>query len=155
MKEGKNIRNTLVWILAYIIFTIALFFYFRPSIATNMNEYAYLDALNEYRRVLLEEKEALAFYLDGKVTAVSGTHTHVQTADEKILPGGTAYITDLGLTGVLDGVIGSREDKAIERVLTQLPIKSEVKEGRAHIQGIIVEADRDTGKAISIKRFTR
>ena len=102
-----------------------------------------------------EEKEALAFYLDGKVTAVSGTHTHVQTADEKILPGGTAYITDLGLTGVLDGVIGSREDKAIERVLTQLPIKSEVKEGRAHIQGIIVEADRDTGRALSIKRFTK
>ena len=102
-----------------------------------------------------EEKEALAFYLDGKVTAVSGTHTHVQTADEKILPGGTAYITDLGLTGVLDGVIGSREDKAIERVLTQLPIKSEVKEGRAHIQGIIVEADRDTARDRPIKTFTK
>ncbi len=102
-----------------------------------------------------EEKEALAFYLDGKVTSVAGTHTHVQTADERILPKGTCYITDLGITGVLDGVIGSREDKAIERVLTQLPIKSEVKEGVAHIQGIIVEADRESGKALSIKRFSR
>ena len=102
-----------------------------------------------------EEKEALAFYLDGKVTSVAGTHTHVQTADERILPKGTCYITDLGITGVLDGVIGSREDKAIERVLTQLPIKSEVKEGVAHIQGIIVEADKESGKALSIKRFSR
>ncbi len=102
-----------------------------------------------------DEKEALAFFLDGKVTSVAGTHTHVQTMDEKILPNGTAYITDLGLTGVQDSVIGSREDKAIERSLTQLPIKSEVKEGRAKIQGIIVEADKDTGKALSVKRFSR
>ncbi len=102
-----------------------------------------------------EEKEALAFDLDGKITCLAGTHTHVQTRDERILPKGTAYITDLGITGVLDGVIGSREDKAIERVLTQLPIKSEVKEGEAHIQGIIVEADAGTGKALSIERFSR
>ncbi len=102
-----------------------------------------------------EEKEALAFYLDGRVTCVVGTHTHVQTADEKILPGGTAYITDLGLTGVQDGVIGSREDKAIERMFTQLPIKSEVKEGKGRLQGVIVEADAETGKALSIRRFTK
>lgn len=102
-----------------------------------------------------EEKEALAFHLDGKVTCVVGTHTHIQTADEKILPGGTAYITDLGLTGVQDGVIGSREDKAIERMLTQLPIKSEVKEGKGYMQGVIVEADAETGKALSIRRFTK
>lgn len=73
MKEGKNIRNTLVWILAYIIFTIALFLYFRPSIATNMNEYAYLDALNEYRRVLLEEKKTeldiVLYSIDGPTVA--------------------------------------------------------------------------------------
>ena len=102
-----------------------------------------------------EEKEAMAFYLDGKVTAVVGTHTHVQTADEKILPKGTAYITDLGITGVIDAVIGSSPEKSIERQLTQLPIKSEVAEGDGHMQGVIIEADAATGHAISIERFTR
>ena len=101
------------------------------------------------------EKEAFAFALDGKVTAVAGTHTHVQTADEKILPGGTAYITDIGITGVTDAVIGSDPQKSIERQLTQLPIKSEVAEGEAHIQGVIIEADAVSGKAVSIKRFTK
>ena len=101
-----------------------------------------------------DEKEALAFYLDGLVTAVVGTHTHVQTADEKILPGGTAYITDLGITGSPDGVIGSEEGKAIERALTQLPIKSIVKEGRGVIQGLLITADSKTGKASRIKRIS-
>ena len=101
------------------------------------------------------EKEAAAFFLDGKVTAVCGTHTHVQTADEKILPGGTAYITDLGMTGVTDAVIGSSPAKALERQLTQLPIKSEIASGDAHIQGVIIEADASSGHAISIRRFTR
>ena len=101
------------------------------------------------------EKEAFAFALDGRVTAVAGTHTHVQTADEKILPGGCAYITDLGLTGVTDAVIGSDPEKSIERQLTQLPMKSEVASGDAHIQGVVIEADASTGKAVSIERFTR
>ena len=101
-----------------------------------------------------DEKEALAFYLDGLVTAVVGTHTHVQTADEKILPGGTAYITDLGITGSPDGVIGSEEGKAIERALTQLPIKSIVKEGRGVIQGLLITADSKTGKASRVKRIS-
>lgn len=102
-----------------------------------------------------EEKEALGFDLDGKVTAVVGTHTHVQTADEKILPKGTAYITDLGLTGVQNQVIGSNPEKAIERQLTQLPMKSEPADGNASIQGVIIEADKKSGKAISIERFSR
>ena len=101
-----------------------------------------------------DEKEALAFYLDGLVTAVVGTHTHVQTADEKILPGGTAYITDLGITGSPDGVIGSEEGKSIERALTQLPIKSIVKEGRGVIQGLLITADSKTGKASRVKRIS-
>ena len=100
-----------------------------------------------------EEKEALGFYLDGRVTAVVGTHTHVQTADEKILPQKTAYITDLGLTGVQHMVIGSNPAKAIERQLTQLPMKSELAEGNAAIQGVIIEAELN-GRAISIERFT-
>ncbi len=101
-----------------------------------------------------EEKEALAYYLDGKVSAVVGTHTHVQTADQKILPKGTAYITDLGLTGVLGAVIGSSPEKSIERQLTQLPIKSEVAEGKGSIQGVLIETDVKTGRAISIERIS-
>ncbi len=101
-----------------------------------------------------EEKEALSFFLDGSVTAVVGTHTHVQTRDEKILPGGTAYITDLGLTGVHGAVIGSRADKAIERQLTQLPIRSEVDSSKGEMDGVIVEVDIPSGLALSIKRFT-
>ena len=92
--------------------------------------------------------------MDGSVTAVAGTHTHVQTRDEKILSKGTAYITDLGITGVLNKVIGSDPAKSIERQLTQLPIRSEVAEGKGRIQGIVVEADRISGKALSIERFT-
>ncbi|MBO8435960.1 MAG: TIGR00282 family metallophosphoesterase [Spirochaetes bacterium] len=101
------------------------------------------------------EKEAFAFAFDGRVTAVVGTHTHVQTADEKILPGGCAYITDLGITGVTDAVIGSDPQKSIERQLTQLPIKSEVASGESHIQGVVIEADATTGKAVSIERIDR
>ena len=101
------------------------------------------------------EKEAFAFAFEARVTAVAGTHTLVQTADEKILPGGTAYITDLGLTGVTDAVIGSDPQKSIERQLTQLPMKSEIASGEAHIQGVVIEADPETGKAFSIERFTR
>ncbi len=100
-----------------------------------------------------EEKEALSFFLDGTVTAVVGTHTHVQTRDEKILPGGTAYITDLGLTGVHGAVIGSSVEKAVERQLTQLPIRSEVADGKGTIDGVIIEVDAQSGKALSIERF--
>lgn len=101
-----------------------------------------------------EEKEALSFFLDGSVTAFVGTHTHVQTRDEKILPKGTAYITDLGLTGVLGVVIGSDPEKAIQRQLTQIPLKSEVASGKAHTQGVMIDADKASGRALSIERFT-
>lgn len=101
-----------------------------------------------------EEKEALAFSLDGTVSAVVGTHTHVQTMDERVLPKGTAYISDLGLTGVQNMVIGSDPAKSIERQLTQLPIRSECAEGEGRIQGVVIEVDKETGKAVSIERFT-
>ncbi len=100
-----------------------------------------------------EEKEALSFFLDGSVSAVVGTHTHVQTRDEKILPGGTVYITDIGLTGVHGVVIGSKVEKAIERQLTQLPIRSEVADGHGEMDGVIIEVDIKTGKALGIERF--
>lgn len=101
-----------------------------------------------------EEKEALGFYLDGRVSAVVGTHTHVQTADEKILPNGTAYISDLGITGDTEGVIGFKPSLSIQRQLTQVPFKSEVSDNPGTIQGVIVEVDVKTGRAISIERFS-
>jgi 2',3'-cyclic-nucleotide 2'-phosphodiesterase len=98
------------------------------------------------------EKVAMGWYLDGKVSAVIGTHTHIQTADEKILPGGTAYITDCGMTGPYDSVIGRRKDLIIERFLTQLPNRFEVSEKGVEMHGVMVEVDEKTGKAVSIKR---
>lgn len=99
-----------------------------------------------------EEKEALAFHLDGEVSVLFGTHTHVQTADERILPGGTAYITDIGMTGAADSVIGFLPDVAVQRSVTQMPLKLEVSDNPAVVQGIIVEIDVETGKALSIER---
>jgi len=100
-----------------------------------------------------EEKEALAFFLDGKVTAVVGTHIHVQTMDEKILPNGTAYITDLGMCGPKDSVIGSNPELAIQRQKTQMPMKAKVFDSMGEIHGVLVEADALSGKALSITRI--
>lgn len=102
-----------------------------------------------------QEKEALAFHLDGKVSAVVGTHTHVQTADEQILPQGTAYITDLGMCGSTGGVIGSLPSISIERQLTQLPLKNEVFDGPTYLQGVLCKIDPDSGKALSIESINR
>lgn len=98
------------------------------------------------------EKVAMGWFLDGKVSGVVGTHTHIQTADEKILPGGTAYITDCGMTGPYDSVIGRKKELIIERFLTQLPNKFEVAEKDVQMHGVIVDVDNLTGKATAIKR---
>ncbi len=98
------------------------------------------------------EKIALGYYLDGQVSAVLGTHTHVQTSDEKILPGGTAFISDVGMTGPFDGVIGRKKEQIIRRFLTQLPTKFEMAEGDIQLHGVILDIDDKTGRAISIKR---
>ncbi len=102
-----------------------------------------------------DEKEALAFHLDGKVSALVGTHTHVQTADEKILPKGTAYITDLGMSGPRDSVIGSNPAVSIEKQQSQMPLRNEILEGPGYLQGVCVVIDNATGKAKSIQRFSR
>ena len=99
------------------------------------------------------EKIAMGWYLDGKVSAVIGTHTHVQTADERILPHGTAYITDIGMTGSFNSVIGVKTDIILERFLTQMPVHLEVAKEDVALQGTVIEADEDTGKAVSIKRI--
>lgn len=100
------------------------------------------------------EKEAIGWFLDGRVSAVLGTHTHVQTADETILPGGTAYITDVGMTGPFNSIIGIRKDDILERFLTQVPNKFDVAKDDVRLQGVIVEIDGKTGRAMGIERLT-
>ncbi len=99
------------------------------------------------------EKAALAWYLDGRVSAVIGTHTHVQTADERILPGGTAFITDVGMTGPTDSVIGVKKEEAIARFLYQSPRRFTIPKGPVHLDAAVMEIDATTGKALSIERI--
>jgi metallophosphoesterase (TIGR00282 family) len=98
------------------------------------------------------EKAAMGWYLDGRVSAVLGTHTHVQTADQRVLPGGTAFITDVGMCGPWDSVIGMRKDLVLERFLTQRPAAFEPARRDVWLQGAIVDIDEGTGKARSIAR---
>ncbi|TAN41345.1 MAG: TIGR00282 family metallophosphoesterase [Nitrospirae bacterium] len=98
------------------------------------------------------EKIALGYYLDGRVSAVIGTHTHVQTADEKILEKGTAYITDAGMTGPANSVIGMDVAQIIQRFLTSMPAKFETAPGEAILCGVVVEINEETGRAVAIER---
>lgn len=100
------------------------------------------------------EKVAMGWFLDGEVSCVLGTHTHIQTADEQILPKGTAYITDVGMTGPFDSVIGRKKEKIIERFLTGMPIRFELGTEDIRLQGVIVEIDDKTGKGLSIMRIS-
>ncbi len=99
------------------------------------------------------EKVAMGWHLDGRVTAMVGTHTHVQTADERVLPQGTAYITDVGMTGPHDSVIGVERAAIIQRFLTGLPQRFETATENPKLNGVIVKADDQTGRAISIERL--
>lgn len=101
------------------------------------------------------EKRAMGFYLDGKVSAVLGTHTHVQTADEEILPAGTAYISDVGMNGPHDSVIGVKKEIILHKQLTGMPIRFEAAETGKQINAVIIDLDQDSGKALSIKRLKR
>lgn len=99
------------------------------------------------------EKVAMGYFLDGRVSAVVGTHTHVQTADERVLPSGTAYITDLGMTGPTESVIGVRSEIIVERFLSGLPCKFDVASGPAQLQGVVLDIDESTGLARGIDRI--
>jgi metallophosphoesterase (TIGR00282 family) len=99
------------------------------------------------------EKAAMGWFLDGKISAVIGTHTHVQTADERILPQGTAFITDAGMTGSLNSVIGMQKEIVLERFLTQMPKKFEVAAKDIAMQGVVVSIASKTGKATAIERI--
>lgn len=100
------------------------------------------------------EKIAMGWHLDGKVTAVVGTHTHVQTADDRILPKGTAYLTDVGMTGPHDSIIGVEVEPALNRFLTGLPQKFETATANPRLNAVIVEADEQTGRAVDIERLS-
>jgi len=99
------------------------------------------------------EKIALGWYLDGLVSAIVGTHTHVQTADEKVLPNGTAFISDAGMTGPFDSVIGRKKEQILTRFITQMPARFETAEGDIQLHGVVIDIDEKTGKADSIKRI--
>lgn len=99
------------------------------------------------------EKIAFGYFVDGKVSAVIGTHTHVQTADEKILPGGTAYITDVGMTGPYNSVIGIEIEQIIQRFLTNIPMRFETAKGEGIFSAIVIEIDEKTGKSTAVQRL--
>ena len=119
-----------------------------------------LDKIGKNRIIFVDfhaeataEKQALGFYLDGKISAFAGTHTHVQTADERILPQGTAYITDAGMTGSLDSVIGFNRENSIERIILQIPKRLNISTDKPVINGVIVDIDTHSKKAVNIKRI--
>jgi calcineurin-like phosphoesterase len=117
-----------------------------------MTEYGMI-ALVDFHAESTKEKEALAYYLDGKVSLVAGTHTHVQTADERILPKGTGYITDLGMTGVIDGVIGMDKTICQNRARNQVLYRMEcAKDGPSELEGLLAELDRESGRAVTLRR---
>lgn len=106
----------------------------------------------DFHAEVTSEKGAMAWYLDGRATAVLGTHTHVATADERVLPDGTACISDVGMTGPEDSVLGVRKELIIQKFLSQMPNKFEVADGPVVLSAVLVEADPSTGKASGIKR---
>ena len=121
-----------------------------------------IEALRQRARIIFvdfhaeatSEKVAMGWYLDGKVTAVVGTHTHVQTADDRVLPKGTAYLTDVGMTGPHDSIIGVEIEPALGRFLTALPQKFETATGNPRLNAVLVEANEDTGRATDIERLS-
>jgi len=99
------------------------------------------------------EKNALGWYMDGRVSAVAGTHTHIPTADERILPQGTGYLTDVGATGPYEGIIGFRPDKVIERFLTQMPRPFEVAKRDVRLSSVLFTIDEESGKTTAVERI--
>lgn len=109
--------------------------------------------LVDFHAEATSEKQALGYYLDGRVSAVIGTHTHVQTADERILPGGTGYLTDVGMSGSRDAIIGNEKDAALERFLSQLPVRLEVAKKDPQLSAVVLTIDEDCGHCTNIERI--
>jgi metallophosphoesterase (TIGR00282 family) len=109
--------------------------------------------LVDFHAETTSEKQALAWYLDGRISALIGTHTHVQTADERILPKGTGYLTDVGMVGPADGVIGMEKSAVIKRFLTQMPVRFEVAKGQVRFNAVLIDLDKQSKKAKQLKRI--
>lgn len=107
----------------------------------------------DFHAEVTSEKTAFGIYLDGRASAVVGTHTHVPTADERVLSGGTAYITDTGMTGPLHSVIGMTTEASMKRFLTAMPVRFEPASGRVRLNAVVIDVDDSTGKALSIRRL--
>ena len=118
-------------------------------------EHKSIPIIVDFHAEATSEKVAMGKYLDGRVSAVLGTHTHVGTIDASILPGGTAYVSDIGMVGPLDSVIGDDPDSVIERFLTQIPGRLSVGKGKVSFDAILVEVDENTGKALDIQRIRK
>lgn len=108
----------------------------------------------DFHAEVTSEKVAMGWYLDGRVSAVIGTHTHVPTADTRVLPGGTAYQTDAGMTGPYDSVIGVDKEMIVKRFLTAMPVRMEAARHNVELHSVIIDVDETTGKARSIRRHT-
>jgi metallophosphoesterase (TIGR00282 family) len=109
--------------------------------------------LVDFHAEATSEKKALGIYLDGRVSALVGTHTHVQTADEQVLPGGTAYISDVGMTGGHGGIIGVKTETALSRYLTGMPSKFEICDTNIRLNAVVIDIDDETGRAVNIVRL--
>jgi metallophosphoesterase (TIGR00282 family) len=108
----------------------------------------------DFHAEVTSEKIAMGWYLDGRVSAVIGTHTHVPTADTRVLPGGTAYQTDAGMTGPYDSVIGVEKEMIVKRFLTAMPVRMEAAKHKVELHSVIIDVDEASGKATSIRRHT-
>ena len=118
--------------------------------AKNRTNIIFLD----FHAEATSEKQAMGWYVDGRVSAVVGTHTHTQTADNRILPSGTAYITDVGMTGPYDGILGVERDAVLKKFLTSLPVRFEPDTlGRTQLNGVLINISDEDGKASKIERI--
>jgi len=108
----------------------------------------------DFHAELTSEKMAMGWHLDGRVSAMVGTHTHIPTADTRILPNGTAYQTDAGMTGPYQSVIGVDKDIILQKFMTQLPVRMEAARHGAELHSVIVEVDESTGRALTVRRYT-
>ncbi len=113
------------------------------------------NLLVDFHAEATAEKRAIGKFFDGRISAIVGTHTHIQTADEEVLPGGTAYITDVGMTGPHDSIIGVKTSIIFEKMTTGMPMRYEVAEGGLQINAVVIEIDENNGTAYAIKRIKR
>jgi hypothetical protein len=124
------------------------------AIITELGQHTKLIIV-DFHAEATSEKMALGWYLAGRVSAVLGTHTHVQTADERVLPGGTAYISDVGMTGPRDSVIGVKTENVIRKFLTQMPTSFQVAAGPYQLNAVLLTLDPVSGQALDIERLQR